>query len=97
VKVLLDEMLPVGVAIASGPRRHNRPAGGVQGVGERHLLQHAVSGGYDVLLTADRSLPAQQNIVSSGIAIVLVRGSRMADIAVQAEAIQPPLLPLNPA
>jgi hypothetical protein len=88
VKVLLDEMLPVGVArLLPGHDVTTVQQAGFKGLANGILLQHAVSGGYDVLLTADRSLPAQQNIVSSGIAIVLVRGSRMADIAVQAEAI----------
>jgi hypothetical protein len=37
-----------------------------------------------VLLTADRDLPAQRNITARGIAVVLVRRSRMSEVADQA-------------
>jgi hypothetical protein len=41
-----------------------------------------------VLLTADRNLPAQQNITASEIAVVLVRGSRMSEVEGQASQSQ---------
>jgi hypothetical protein len=44
--------------------------------------------GFVVLVTADRNLPAQQNITATGIAVVLVRGSRMTDVAAQADRIR---------
>jgi hypothetical protein len=47
-----------------------------------------VAGGYEEFLTADRSLPAQQNITTSGIAVVLVRGSRMSEVAGPAAKVQ---------
>jgi Helix-turn-helix. len=40
------------------------------------------------LLTADRKMPAQQNIPASGLAVVLVPGNRMADIRPRAADIQ---------
>ena len=57
----------------------------------RVLLDEMLPAGISGLLpglTADRSLPAQQNITASGIAIVLVRGSRMSEVSVQAANIQ---------
>jgi hypothetical protein len=38
-------------------------------------------------VTSDRNLHAQQNIAVSGIAVVLVKGSRMVDINAQADAL----------
>ena len=38
--------------------------------------------------TADRNLPAQQNIAVAGIAVILVRGSRMQEVSAQVGAIR---------
>jgi len=45
------------------------------------LIRRAVLAGYEVLLTADRNLPEQQNIRVSGVAVLLVPGDRLAEIA----------------
>ncbi len=85
MKVLLDEMLPAGVAgLLPGHEVTTVQLAGFKGLGNGALLRRAVEHGYDVLVTADRNLPAQQNIIVSGIALVLVRGSRMPDIEGQA-------------
>ena len=59
-------------------------AAGYTGLSNGDLIRRASRDGYRVLVTADRHLPAQQNLPMHDIAIVLVRGSRMADIAPQA-------------
>lgn len=41
-----------------------------------------------MLLTADRSLPAQQNVPASGIGVALLRGSKAAEVAAQADALR---------
>ena len=88
MKVLLDEMLPVAVASLLPERRVTTvKAAGYTGLLNGELMRRAVADGYDVLVTADRNLPAQQNVTASGIAVVLVRGSRMADIEPQAARI----------
>ena len=89
MRVLLDEMLPAGVAALLPDHevttvRH----AGLKGLPNGELLRRAVSRGYEVFLTADRNLPSQQNISAAGIGIVLVRGSRMADLAPQVARIQ---------
>lgn len=61
---------------------------GYAGLMNGELIRRAAADGHQVLVAADRNLPAQQNIEASGIAIVLVRGSRMPDVAVQAAQIQ---------
>lgn len=82
MKVLLDEMLPVGVAqflplhdVATVR------AAGFTGLKNGELLRRAVAAGYDVLLTADRNLPEQQNIGATRLAVILVPGNRLAEIA----------------
>jgi hypothetical protein len=52
------------------------------------LIRGAAAAGYQVLVTADRNMPAQQNIPASGVALVLVPGNRMADIGPRAAEIQ---------
>jgi hypothetical protein len=89
VKVLLDEMLPAGVAgLLPDHEVTTVQRAGFGGLTNGALLRKAAASGYEVLLTADRNLPAQQNIVASGIAVVLVRGSRMSEVAGQAAQIQ---------
>ena len=89
MKVILDEMLPAGVAsLLSGHEVTTAQDAGYKGLTNGALIRRAATDGYDVLVTADRNLPAQQNIQASGIAVVLVRGSRMADMAAQASRIE---------
>ncbi len=89
MRVLLDEMLPAGI-VGLLP---DHEVVTVQEAGLKRLtngapLRRAASDGFAVLLTADRNLPAQQNIAASGIAVVLVRGSRMSEVADQTEQIE---------
>jgi hypothetical protein len=89
VKVLLDEMLPAGVAgLLPDHEVTTVQQAGFTGLKNGVLIQRAAASGYGVLLTADRSLPAQQNITASEIAVVLVRGSRMTEVSGQAAEIQ---------
>jgi len=89
VRVLLDEMLPAGVAdLLPAHDVTTVQAAGFKGLNNGMLLRAAVEARYDVLVTADRNLDAQQNIAFIGIAIVLVRGSRMQDVASQTEHLQ---------
>jgi hypothetical protein len=88
MRVLLDEMLPAGVAgLLPDHEVVTVQAAGFKGLKNGQLLRNAVADGFDVLLTADRNLPEQQNISVSGIAVVLVRGSRMTELTPQADLI----------
>jgi hypothetical protein len=60
------------------------------------LLRRAAADGYAVLLTADRNLPAQQNIPALAIAVVLVRGSKVAEVAAQTDAVLAALASATP-
>jgi hypothetical protein len=89
VKVLLDEMLPAGVAgLLPDHEVVSVQRAGYKGLKNGELLRRDVGDGYAVLLTADRNIPAQQNNGAAGIAIVLVRGSRLAEVSEQADALQ---------
>jgi len=89
VRVLLDEMLPAGVAqLLPGHDVVTVQFAGYKGLANGELLRRAAADGYDVLLTADRNLPAQQHVPSVEIAVVLVRGSRMVQLSAQADALQ---------
>lgn len=82
MKVLLDEMLPAAVAgLLPGHDVVTVQRAGYKGLSNGELLRRAAADGYDVLLTSDRNLPAQQTIRAVGIAVVLVRGSKTSEIA----------------
>jgi len=97
VKVLLDEMLPAAVAgLLLDHEVVTVRAARYTGLLNGELMRRAVADGYDVLVTADRNLPAQQNVTVSGIAVILVRGSRMADIEPQAARIRAAVAGVRP-
>jgi len=89
MKILLDEMLPAGVtALLPGLDVTTVKAAGFTGLQNGELIRRAAAAGYQVLVTADRNMPAQQNVPASGIALVLVPGNRLADIGPRASEIQ---------
>ncbi len=86
MKVLLDEMLPAGVVgLLPDHEVVTVQDAGYKGLKNGVLLRRAAEAGFDVLLTADRNLPAQQNIPAAGVAVVLVRGSKLAEVAERAD------------
>lgn len=89
MKVLLDEMLPADVAgLLPDHDVISVQQAGYKGLDNGELLRRAAGDGYAVLLTADRNLPAQQNIPAVGIAVVLVRGNKITEVAAQADAVR---------
>ncbi len=88
MRVLLDEMLPAGLAdMLPGHEVTTVKDAGFAGLDNGALIRRAIAAGYTVLVTADRGLPAQRNIAVSGIAVVLVPGSRLAEIGPIADEI----------
>lgn len=88
MRVLLDEMLPVDVAqLLPGHGVTTVKAAGFTGLKNGELLRRAAAAGYAVLITADRNLPEQQNIGASRLAVVLVPGNRLTEIAPRATEI----------
>jgi hypothetical protein len=73
VRVLLDENVPH--ALRNFLPRHEAVTAayaGLAGLKNGALLRAAIEAGFDVLLTADKTLPYEQNLVGTGIAIVLL-------------------------
>ena len=77
MRVLLDESLPRPWKreIAGHEVLHVADLGW-QGVKNGELLRRAVSEGFEVLITADRNIEHQQNLVLAGLGIVAVRSPR---------------------
>lgn len=97
MKVLLDEMLPAAVAgLLPDHAVVTVKAAGYTGLSNGELMRRAARAGFDVLVTADRNLPAQQNLQAGGIAVVLVRGSRMAEIEPQGARIRAAVAEVTP-
>ena len=78
MRILIDESLPNPLA-GELAEQHD-----VSTVRDQHwlelrngvLLRAAVDAGFDVLLTADRSLPHQQNLKAIGISVLVLTGVR---------------------
>ena len=97
MRVLLDEMLPIGVAgLLPDHTVTSVKAAGYAGLKNGELIRRATADRYDVLVTADRNMPSQQTIRASGIAIVLVPGNRVSDIQPKAAAIQSAVMTARP-
>jgi len=78
-------MLPAGVAeLLTAHEVSTVKQAGFTGLDNGELIRRAIASGYEGLVTADRNLPAQQNMRAAGIAVVLVPGSRLRDIAPRA-------------
>lgn len=97
MKLLLDEMLPVGLAaLLTDHRVTTGKAAGFVGLKNGELIRRATADQCDVLVTADRNLPAQQNVRASGIAVILVPGTRLAEISPKVDAIRSALEAAKP-
>jgi predicted nuclease of predicted toxin-antitoxin system len=77
LRILIDESLPIELADelqghAVSTVRQRRWHGLRNGV----LLRAAVDAGFRVIITADQSLPHQQNLAKIGIAAVVIRRTR---------------------
>jgi hypothetical protein len=74
VKVLLDEMLPIGVR--DFLPQHNvvtAAHAGLAGVSNGEMIRRAVEEGFEVIVSLDRGIPHQQNLDRYGIGFVLIR------------------------
>ena len=71
MKVLLDEMLPIGVR-GSGHDVSTAGYAGLAGLPNGELISRAVAAGFDVIVSLDRGIPQQQNLERHGVAFVLI-------------------------
>jgi hypothetical protein len=94
MRVLLDECLPRKLGrLLSGYQVTTVPRAGFAGLSNGALLSR-IAGQFDVLVTIDQSLPDQQNLQSSGVAVIMLEAhsNRLGDLA----PLVPSLLALLP-
>ena len=73
MKVLLDEMLPIGVReLLPGHEVSTAGYAGLAGLPNGELIRRAVEASFDVIVTLDRGIPQQQNVRRHGIAFELI-------------------------
>jgi predicted nuclease of predicted toxin-antitoxin system len=73
VKILLDECLPLDFRHGFPHHQvHTAQWAGLKGKKNGELLRAAEDASYDVLLTIDKSLPQQQNMVGLKLSIIMV-------------------------
>jgi len=73
MKVLLDEMLPIGLReLLPGHDVHSAAHAGLTGMSNGALIRAAVSDSFDVLVTLDRGIPHQQNLARYSLGFVLI-------------------------
>ena len=99
MKVLLDECLPKDL------RRHlaghecgTVPQTGLSGKANGELLALAERSGWQVLLTMDKGMPYQQNLVGRTISVAIIRAqsNRLADLLLHVPAILTALRSIKP-
>ena len=73
MKVLLDEMLPIGVReLLPSHEVYSAAYAGFAGISNGEMIRRAIGAGFDVIVTLDRGIPRQQNLERSGIGFVLI-------------------------
>ena len=89
MKILLDENIPVQLkAVFRGHEVQsvNDPSVGWKNI-QNGLLLKVMEGRFDVLITADRNMYAQQNLMGRSIAIVVLPTNRRNDVLALSELI----------
>ena len=84
MRVLLDECVPKRFArLLVGHTVRTVPQEGLSGKKNGELLGLMVAAGFQVFVTVDQGIPYQQNLVSSGVAVVILIGAsnQLADLA----------------
>ncbi len=73
MKVLLDEMLPVGIReLLPAHEVVTASYAGLAGISNGEMIKGAVAGGFDVIVTLDRGIPRQQNLDRYPVGFVLI-------------------------
>ncbi len=73
MRVLLDEMLPIGVReFLPSHEVYSAAYAGLAGISNGEMIRRAIDAGFDVIVTLDRGIPRQQNLELSGIGFVLI-------------------------
>lgn len=74
MKILLDEMLPIGVReLMPGHDVTTAAYAGLAGLPNGELINRAIAAGFDVIMSLDLGIPHQQNLARQNIGFVLIR------------------------
>jgi len=97
VKVLLDEMLPIGVRQLL-PEYQVMTAAyvGLAGVSNGEMISRAISDGFDVIVSLDRGIPHQQNLDRYAVGFVLIPHNDIERIRAYAEALSEAVATISP-
>lgn len=90
MKILPDECLPLELRHSFPDHdAHTAQWAGFKGKKNGDLLESAEAAGYDVLLTVDQAIPAQQNLAGRKLSIVTIapRTNQMQDLQPPVERI----------
>lgn len=73
MKVLLDEMLPVGLReLLPSHDVYTAAYVGLAGISNGEMIRRATAAGFEVVVSLDRGIPHQQNLDRAAIGFVLV-------------------------
>lgn len=73
MKILLDEMLPIGVReLLPGHDVSTAAHAGLAGRPNGALIAGAIAAGFDIIMSLDRGIPHQQNLARHAIGFVLI-------------------------
>lgn len=97
MKVLLDEMLPIGVRQLL-PEHQVMSAAyvGLAGVTNGEMISRAVSDGFDVIVSLDRGIPHQQNLDRYAVGFVLIPHNDIERIRAYAGALSEAVATITP-
>jgi hypothetical protein len=97
VKVLLDEMLPIGVRQFLPDHQVVTAAyAGLAGVSNGEMISRAIDTGFDVIVSLDRGIPHQQNLDQYGIGFVLIPDNDLVRIQAYADALADAVAAITP-
>lgn len=97
MKVLLDEMLPIGVRQLL-PEHQVMTAAyvGLAGVSNGEMISRAISDGFDVIVSLDRGIPHQQNLGRYAVGFVLIPHNDIERIRAYAEVLSEAVATITP-
>jgi hypothetical protein len=89
MRILLDENAPTGLRrILAGHDMRTAPEMGWARYSNGQLLDEAEKGGFEALITGDRSLPYQQNLTGRNIAVIIFSTNAWPIIRTQPQTVQ---------
>jgi len=97
LRVLLDEMLPIGIRDLLPTHEVQSAAfAGLAGLSNGEMIRRAVAAGFEAIVTLDRGIPHQQNLERAGIGFVLIPDNDLDRVRAYASAIERAIRQVGP-